>query len=63
MHRKKYSDFHTIKILCQTLSIDQDGYPFKCEKRLIEEAFNLHRHGKTLIVIIPARPNCFITWP
>jgi len=50
--RTMHTYFHTVKILCQALNVDQDGSPFKCEKRLIEEAFNLHRHGKALIVII-----------
>lgn len=43
---------NTIKILCQAFNVDYNGSHFKCEKRLIEEAFNLQRHGKTLIVII-----------
>ncbi|MFZ2634084.1 MAG: AAA family ATPase [Desulfosalsimonadaceae bacterium] len=50
--RTLHTYFNTVKILCQAFAIDYSGSHFKCEKRLIEEAFNLQRHGKTLIVII-----------
>lgn len=43
---------NTIKILCQAFNIDYEGSDFKCEKRLIEEAFSLNRQGKMLITII-----------
>jgi len=43
---------NTIKILCEAFNIDFEGTPFRCERRLIEEAFNLNRTGKTLITII-----------
>lgn len=43
---------NTIKILCEAFLIDFDGSSFKCERRLIEEALNLNRQGKTLITII-----------
>ncbi|MGD9162877.1 MAG: AAA family ATPase [Desulfobacteraceae bacterium] len=43
---------NTIKILCQAFNIEWHGAHFKCEKRLIEEAFALYREGKTLIMII-----------
>jgi type II secretory pathway predicted ATPase ExeA len=43
---------NTIKILCQAFNIEYSGSHFKCEKRLIEEAFNLYRQGKCLITII-----------
>jgi type II secretory pathway predicted ATPase ExeA len=43
---------NTIKILCAALHIDFEGTPFRCEKRLIEEAFNLNRQNKSLITII-----------
>jgi type II secretory pathway predicted ATPase ExeA len=42
----------TVKILCDAFHIDFEGSSFRCEKRLIEEAFNLNRSGKTLITII-----------
>ena len=43
---------NTIKILCEAFKIDFEGTPFRCERRLIEEAFNLNRTGKTVITII-----------
>lgn len=43
---------HTVKILCEAFHIDYEGSPFKCERRLIQEALNLNRTGKTLITII-----------
>jgi type II secretory pathway predicted ATPase ExeA len=43
---------HTVKILCEAFKIDFEGTSFKCEKRLIEEAFSLNRTGQTLITII-----------
>ncbi len=43
---------NTIKILCQAFNIDHSGTSFKCERRMIQKAFNLKKHGKTLIIII-----------
>lgn len=43
---------NTVKILCDAFHIEYDGSSFKCERRLIEEAFSLNRTGKTLITII-----------
>ncbi len=43
---------NTIKILCQAFNIDFEGSHFKCEKRLIEEAFSLNHQGKSIITII-----------
>ncbi len=43
---------NTIKILCQAFNIEYEGSDFKCEKRLIEEAFTLNRQGKSLVTII-----------
>lgn len=43
---------NTVKILCQAFNIEYEGSDFKCEKRLIEEAFNLNRQGKSLVTII-----------
>ncbi len=50
--RTLHTYFNTIKILCHAFNIDHSGSSFKCEKRLIEEAYNLNNHGKTLVVII-----------
>ncbi|MBN2738174.1 MAG: AAA family ATPase [Spirochaetales bacterium] len=43
---------NTIKILCQAFNINFTGTHFSCEKRLIEEAFNLKREGNKLIIIV-----------
>jgi type II secretory pathway predicted ATPase ExeA len=50
--RTLHTYINTIKILCQAFNIDFEGNYFKCEKRLIEEAYNLNRQGKMLITII-----------
>jgi len=41
-----------VKLLCEAFKIDFEGLAFKCEKRLIEEAFILNRQGKMLVIII-----------
>jgi type II secretory pathway predicted ATPase ExeA len=43
---------NTVKILSHAFNIEFDGSGFKCEKRLIEEAFALNRQGKSLVTII-----------
>jgi len=43
---------NTVKILCQAFNIEYAGSDFKCEKRLIEEAFTLNCQGKSLVTII-----------
>jgi type II secretory pathway predicted ATPase ExeA len=50
--RTLHTYHQTIKILCQAFNIDVDGSNFRCEKRLIEEAYNLNRDGKMLVTII-----------
>jgi MSHA biogenesis protein MshM len=50
--RTLHTYINTIKILCQAFNIEFEGSYFKCEKRLIEEAYNLYRQGKTLITVI-----------
>ncbi len=50
--RTLHTYINTIKILCQAFNIDFEGSYFKCEKRLIEEAYNLNRQGKMLVTII-----------
>ena len=50
--RTLHTYFNTIKILCHAFNLDHTGTYFKCEKRLIEEAYNLNNHGKNIIVII-----------
>ncbi len=43
---------NTVKILCEAFHIEFEGSSFKCEKRLIEQAYDLNRAGKALITII-----------
>ena len=50
--RTLHTYFNTIKILCHAFNIEHEGSSFKCEKRLIEEAYNINNHGKSIIVII-----------
>lgn len=50
--RTLHTYFHTLRILCQAFQLDVDGGTFKCEKRLIEEAFKLNQLGKMLAPVI-----------
>lgn len=50
--RTLHTYFNTVKILCHAFNVEHEGNSFKCEKRLIEEAYNINNHGKSIIVII-----------
>lgn len=50
--RTLHSYFNTLRILCQCFKIDFDGGDFKCEKRLIEEAFRLNHLRKLIVPLI-----------
>jgi len=50
--RTLHTYINTIKILCHALGIEYEGNDFTCEKRLIEEAFQLNRQGKVIITLI-----------
>ena len=50
--RTLHTYFNTLRILCQAFGIDFEGNSFKCEKRLIEEAFRLNHLGKMIAPII-----------
>lgn len=43
---------NTVKILCEAFKIEFEGTAFKCERKLIEEAFALKRQGKSLVTVI-----------
>jgi type II secretory pathway predicted ATPase ExeA len=43
---------NTVKILCEAFGIEFESSAFKCERKLIQEAFNLNRSGKMLVTII-----------
>jgi MSHA biogenesis protein MshM len=41
-----------LRILCQSFGVEVDGGDYRCEKRLIEEAFRLNQLGKMIAPII-----------
>jgi len=43
---------NTVKLLCDAFRIEFDSSAFKCERRLIEQAFSLNRAGKSLTTIL-----------
>jgi type II secretory pathway predicted ATPase ExeA len=43
---------NTVKILCDAFKIEFDHSAFKCERRLIEQAFSLNHAGKCLTTIL-----------
>jgi MSHA biogenesis protein MshM len=43
---------NTVKILCEAFRIEFDSSAFKCERRLIEQAFSLNHAGKCLTTIL-----------
>lgn len=50
--RTLHTYFNTLKILSAAFQIDFEGGAFRCEKRIIEEAFRLNHLGKMLAPII-----------
>lgn len=50
--RTLHTYFNIIKILSAAFQIDFEGCAFRCEKRLIEEAFRLNHLGKMIAPII-----------
>lgn len=43
---------NTVKMLAHAFNVEFIGDSFKCEKRIIEEAFSLNRQGKIIMTII-----------
>jgi type II secretory pathway predicted ATPase ExeA len=43
---------NTVKILCEAFGVEFDSSAFKCERRLIEQAFSLNHAGKCLTTIL-----------
>ena len=41
-----------LRILCQSLAIEYQGNDLKCEKQVIEQAYELHRSGKAIALTI-----------
>lgn len=52
VNRTLHTYFSTLRILCQAFEIEVQGENFKCEKRLIEEAFRLNHLGRMIVPII-----------
>ena len=50
--RTMHTYTNILKILCDVFSIEPHTLHFKCEKALIEEAYNLNRVGKSIVTII-----------
>jgi MSHA biogenesis protein MshM len=43
---------NTVKLLCEAFRVEFESNAFQCERRLIAEAFSLHRVGKCLTTIL-----------
>jgi type II secretory pathway predicted ATPase ExeA len=43
---------NTVKILCEAFKVEFESNAFKCERRLIEQAFSLNHAGKALTTIL-----------
>ncbi len=43
---------NTVKIFCEAFKIEFESTAFKCERKLIEQAFALNRSGKMLVTVI-----------
>ena len=52
VNRTLHTYFSTLRILCEAFEIEAQGENFRCEKRLIEEAFRINQLGKMLVPII-----------
>jgi type II secretory pathway predicted ATPase ExeA len=50
--RTLHSYLNTVKILCDAFRIEFESSAFKCERKLIEQAFALNRAGKSLTTIL-----------
>jgi type II secretory pathway predicted ATPase ExeA len=50
--RTLHTYFNTIRILCAAFQVDLEGGDFKCEKKLIEQAFKLNHQHKMIVPTI-----------
>jgi type II secretory pathway predicted ATPase ExeA len=50
--RTMHTYTNTVKILCDAFKVDFDHSAFKCERKLIEQAFGLNHAGKCLTTIL-----------
>jgi len=52
VNRTLHTYYSTLRILCAAFGIEFDGCDFRCEKRLIEEAFKINHLHKMLVPIV-----------
>lgn len=52
VNRTLHTYGNTLRILCEAFQIEHEGRDFKCERMLVQEAFRLHRAGKSLVPVI-----------
>jgi len=50
--RTLHTYFNTVRILCSAFQVDFEGGDFRCEKKLIEQAFKLNHQHKMIVPII-----------
>ena len=52
VNRTLHSYFSVLRILCEAFQIDSHGQCFRCERRLVDEAFRLNSLGRMLVPFI-----------
>jgi MSHA biogenesis protein MshM len=52
VQRTLHTYSNTVRILCQAFGVEYTGTHFKCEKRLIEEAFAMKQAGRRIVTVI-----------
>ena len=50
--RTLHTYFNTVRILCSAFQVDFEGGDFRCEKKLIEQAFKLNHQHKMIVPVI-----------
>jgi MSHA biogenesis protein MshM len=62
VNRTLHTYHNTLRILCAAFQIEWGGHDHACEKLLVQEAFRVHRAGKSLVPIIDdahlMQPDC-----
>ena len=52
VQRTMHTYSNTLRILCEAFGIEYSGTHFKCERRLIDEAFALKQNGRSVVTVI-----------
>ncbi len=52
VQRTMHTYSNTIRILCEAFGIEYSGTHYKCERRLIEEAFSLKQTGRSVVTVM-----------